>query len=56
MKKENNIDVATKMSQLVELNTKHSTYSKQGDSKGENTKQNILAIIQQQANEAKESE
>lgn len=51
----NKIDVATKYQ--VELNSKYSDYSKQGNDSGKNTTESILKIVQQQAvSNNKESE
>lgn len=42
------VDIATKYQ--VELNSKYSDYSKQGNNSGGNTTESILKIIQQQTN------
>lgn len=45
------VDIATKYQ--VELNSKYSDYSKQGNNSGSNTTESILKIVQQQANSNK---
>lgn len=51
----NQIDIATKYQ--VELNSKYSDYSKQGNNSGKNTTESILKIVQQQTgSNNKESE
>lgn len=51
---DSDVDIASKYQ--VELNSKYSTYNKQGSSNGETTKDKLVQVIQQQLNNKKESE
>lgn len=47
----NNVDIASKYQ--VELNNKYSTFTKQGSSNGEITKEKLIQAVQQQLNTKK---
>lgn len=51
---DSDVDIASKYQ--VELNSKYSTYNKQGSSNGETTKDKLVQAIQQQLKNKKESE
>lgn len=51
---DNDVDIASKYQ--VELNSKYSTFNKQGASNGENVKDKLIQAVQQQLNTKKESE
>lgn len=50
----NDVDIASKYQ--VELNSKYSTFNKQGSLNGENVKNKLIQAVQQQLNNKKESE
>lgn len=54
MDNNNNHEIASKY--IVELNSKYSTFNKQGSSSGKNIKENILKAIQEQSKSQKEGE